>query len=911
MSEDFTGSYQENTNMIIESIVEVMSQSVLPTSATVPAAAAAVDTTLCWSPDAVAKTEVPIKKEEQDQDRGIGGILKVCGSHAEALQLIQAEEKATGMHFVGHRKEGIFDMTGSDMKEFVGEGRKHIKYSVSIETKGRGCNPVPVSYTGVPFIEAGTYVLECHMGNDSGMWNKRKYAANRNKNEQENGKMFVRRRIRSHGTKKLGCPTKVHIKRIIKLPDFKIKQNTSAERNKNRMKIILALKDDLERVSFQSVYYILLPYVESHKYHVVDFVAGVMVPKEKDTSLHLQHIRKYLETGAYLSSVKINEKKNIRIAAKAFTIEEEQMYYIGKDGSEKRAVLYTEDEKYMAFEKSHILRKSGDHFDCTSTVYNLAEKYYWTSMAEDVVVMVNNCDICKLNKRNTSREPTANPNQQYPIVYHHEVHGLKKHNTSLHIRKNSSDKYLISKSDRASSCKVANCLASAMKNKLCKRSSLAKRDVTVEKDNPIGIIKVVGSYEEVMNLIMAEEKATGMHFVGHRKEGIFDIIGSDMRTFAGEGRKHIKYSVGAGTKGRGYDPMAVEYTGVPFIEAGTYIMECHMGNDSGMWNKRRYAANRDKIEEQNHITIKRRILTQKTKKMGCPAKIHIKRILRMPDFKLKRNTKTEKEKNRLRIVKALKEEIENVNFQSVYYVMLPEVESHKFHAVDVVGGVRVQKGRPGLQHLQHVRHYLQTGTHLSYVQKKSKNSIRRSSKEFIIEGTTMYYIGKDRTERRIVPHLEMEREEAFEKCHILKSGHHCDRTETLRRLVEKYYWTGITEDVFVKIEQCKACGVNKLLQCDQNSVPICKPENVQLAMAKYVEPSPTSSFLPEGQHGHTFDTESVEIIVQEQEPHQDLSCRTSYSEDQQASQTTFGSIHKLDDGGHLVVIADDTLDLES
>ncbi|KAK8749484.1 hypothetical protein OTU49_015389, partial [Cherax quadricarinatus] len=173
-----------------------------------------------------------IRNEEQDCKRDIEGILQICNSYDEALHLLQTEEKATGMHFVGHRKEGIFDMIGSDMKEFIGEGRKHIKYSASVETKGRGNNPVPVRYTGVPFIEAGTYIMECHMGHDSGVWKKRRYAANRDKKE-----------------------------------------------------------------------------------------AGVMVQKGKDKTLHLLQIKKYLETGAYLSSVLSNEKKGIRVAAKAFRIE--------------------------------------------------------------------------------------------------------------------------------------------------------------------------------------------------------------------------------------------------------------------------------------------------------------------------------------------------------------------------------------------------------------------------------------------------------------------------------------------------------------------------------------------------------------------------------------------------------------
>lgn len=37
------------------------------------------------------------------------------------------------------------------------------------------------------------------------------------------------------------------------------------------------------------------------------------------------------------------------------------MYYIGEDGSEKRAVLYTPVEKQKAFDEFHVLHKSGEH----------------------------------------------------------------------------------------------------------------------------------------------------------------------------------------------------------------------------------------------------------------------------------------------------------------------------------------------------------------------------------------------------------------------------------------------------------------------------------------------------------------------------------------------------------------------
>lgn len=44
------------------------------------------------------------------------------------------------------------------------------------------------------------------------------------------------------------------------------------------------------------------------------------------------------------------------------------MYYIGRDGSEKRIVLYTKEEKQKAFEECHILEKSGEHLGKVKTV---------------------------------------------------------------------------------------------------------------------------------------------------------------------------------------------------------------------------------------------------------------------------------------------------------------------------------------------------------------------------------------------------------------------------------------------------------------------------------------------------------------------------------------------------------------
>lgn len=40
------------------------------------------------------------------------GSLQTLYTFQEALHYIREEEKATGMHYIGHRKEGVFDKDG-------------------------------------------------------------------------------------------------------------------------------------------------------------------------------------------------------------------------------------------------------------------------------------------------------------------------------------------------------------------------------------------------------------------------------------------------------------------------------------------------------------------------------------------------------------------------------------------------------------------------------------------------------------------------------------------------------------------------------------------------------------------------------------------------------------------------------
>lgn len=822
------------------------------------------------------------------------GYLRVLDTYEKVLEFILAEEKATGMHFIGHRKEGIFDRLGKDLKAFIGEGRKHIRYCVTGGTKGRGYDPIPVEYTGVPFIEAGTYVMECHMGNDSGLWIKKRYAKRRDMLEKENSQCVVKRRSRTLESKKTGCPAKVHIKRILRLPEFKLEKNTVAAKEKNRAKIMKALKSALENVQFQQEYYVLMPGLECHQYHAADVVAGVMVSKTKDGELHLNQIRNYLENRTYLSSVAPNEKKSIRTAAKTFSIEGSFMYYIGEDGREKRVVLYTPVEKQKAFDEFHVVHKSGEHLDCTKTLLMLKQKYYWMSMSEDVVTMMQMCHICELKKASsTDHRPITV--KRYKKAGHSRESTRGRHRKHALARSAVQEKYRMrvkveipSTEEDSKNCFQHDLLS--VQKQLLYESEDKKHLNCRAKQHDKGSLQTLYTFQEALHYIREEEKATGMHYIGHRKEGVFDKDGHDLKAFVREGRKHIRYCITLGTKGRGYDPVPVEYTGVPFIEAGTYVMECHLGMDTGIWNKRRYAARRDRIEEEEIAVIKRRNRMYDTKKMGCPAKVHIKRILRLPGFKIQHNTPAEREKNRKRIIDAVRGDIEAVNFQTEYYVLMPDLECHKFHTVDVVAGVLVTKGEGGYQHLSHIRHYLETGTHARAVPLHRKKSIRKSAKEFMMEDGLMYYRGKTGSERRFVPASEEEKLKAFNEAHILKSGQHFTKAETVRRLLENCYWTDLSEYAQENVDKCQECSLHKVGEADsKSSSTALQPNKVEDGLS--------------GSEQYTHEVVEEDLGAAE-------SMEDEIDERLLEGEATVSTIYEMSDGGSLVVMVDDALDVE-
>ncbi|MPC17915.1 Gypsy retrotransposon integrase-like protein 1 [Portunus trituberculatus] len=141
-----------------------------------------------------------------------------------------------------------------------------------------------------------------------------------------------------------------------------------------------------------------------------------MMRRGKEGTLHLRQIRHFMETGSYLPSVHITEKNSIRKSAKKFIIENSTLYYISKNQSEMRRVLYTNEEKNKAFEECHIIPKTGEHCGRTKTLKRLSEKYYWTNMMEDLVAMIVRCKACEFNKMNRPNQRFVRVTEPWEVV---------------------------------------------------------------------------------------------------------------------------------------------------------------------------------------------------------------------------------------------------------------------------------------------------------------------------------------------------------------------------------------------------------------------------------------------------------------------------------------------------------------
>ncbi|XP_054272917.1 uncharacterized protein LOC128993182 [Macrosteles quadrilineatus] len=117
--------------------------------------------------------------------------------------------------------------------------------------------------------------------------------------------------------------------------------------------------------------------------------------------------------------------------------------------------------------------------------------------------------------------------------------------------------------------------------------------------------------------------------------------------------------------------------GIPFVIIGTRVYGCHHGRDNNLYQKRKYANERDVKACGDHAFTKRYNKTQLTKKLDCPAKISVSRIIKFQEYKV---LESAGEYAKKKISQLIKEKISNEDFGEESYIFrFPTSSDHKFH----------------------------------------------------------------------------------------------------------------------------------------------------------------------------------------------------------------------------------------
>ncbi|XP_072051131.1 uncharacterized protein [Amphiura filiformis] len=178
----------------------------------------------------------------------------------------------------------------------------------------------------------------------------------------------------------------------------------------------------------------------------------------------------------------------------------------------------------------------------------------------------------------------------------------------------------------------------------------------------------VESLEEVHRLITAYEISTITKFVKTRCSGkLFGVVRFDKKC-------RIWWEDIRDTKG-----VELKYDGTPFIIMGSRVMSCIFGPDNNKNYKIRAQEERVRLSLSGiEDDRKRRQMKTPSKKVGCPAMISIRHIVRFPRHQIDTDDVT----NRRQAASSLKEDFMDcvrLPYEERFYVCLPSPSIHAGH----------------------------------------------------------------------------------------------------------------------------------------------------------------------------------------------------------------------------------------
>ncbi|XP_013393642.1 uncharacterized protein LOC106161284 isoform X1 [Lingula anatina] len=185
----------------------------------------------------------------------------------------------------------------------------------------------------------------------------------------------------------------------------------------------------------------------------------------------------------------------------------------------------------------------------------------------------------------------------------------------------------------------------------------------------------VRSFSDAIELIRRHEEETAFHYVKDKR---------DKKRFESEISLHGDEKIFWNIAAKNGD-FSIKYDGIPFVFLGKKTFLCQNGRDKGIFMKKRWKEKKEKLMKEDHVFIKNRFLQQPTKKMGCKARIEIKKIAKFPDFKVSTNSRGAKE-GALKMLKKALQMKSSLAVDVQYLIYIPSKEEHQYHLTGEMGG---------------------------------------------------------------------------------------------------------------------------------------------------------------------------------------------------------------------------------
>ncbi|XP_021366093.1 uncharacterized protein LOC110458632 [Mizuhopecten yessoensis] len=286
-------------------------------------------------------------------------LANIYYSEEEFQKAIAAFQIETTSKFVRQKKRsnGGIDIKSLDNKKIWWEDKGGL---------------VEINYTGEPYIVTGSEVYECHHGPLHG----KKIRTTKGKDDDHNYESTKSRKL-IQDSKKLNCPAKIRVRRIMRFPAFK--NNAPKSNSSARKRLSRTLKAAFWNEGLDKQMQIIATFPSDHDNHLQGELSGYSLPLNKEMGMFIktmarEGVKSVAEMERHLDRFSNDEQINLKASTEKWQKEDPDGNFFLRIASQE------EDENPMPFLFVHqtawqrnILRKFGREMSILDSTYNTSK----------------------------------------------------------------------------------------------------------------------------------------------------------------------------------------------------------------------------------------------------------------------------------------------------------------------------------------------------------------------------------------------------------------------------------------------------------------------------------------------------------------------------------------------------------